>query len=89
MRIRRRATIASTLILPLTILAMMPGKASAGDHRHDGSMAYDAWAGYTVPIQSVYQFPAALVNQPGPQLPIAPLGWIYIPSGEHRVVHRY
>ena len=82
------ARISCALVLGAALFAMMPDTAFALGHPYGSVMDFDAAAGYTVPIQAVYQFPAALVHQPGPQLPIAPSGMIYIPIGEHRVVYR-
>jgi hypothetical protein len=88
MGVRRLATIASAVVLPLAILALMPSTASAWGHRHHDWMSFDASAGYAVPIQTVYQFPAPLVDQPGVNLPVAPPVSLHIWVGEHHVLNR-
>ncbi len=68
MRSVRPATLAGLLFLPL-LWAPMMSKACAGDHADHYRVSQDPSIGYAVPIQHVYQFPAALVFQPGPAIP--------------------
>jgi hypothetical protein len=88
MRVRRVTTIASALVLSLAILALTPGTASAWWHHHHNRMNDDAAAGYAVPIQAVYQFPAVQVNQPGVNVPFAPPVSLHIWIGDHHVLNR-
>jgi hypothetical protein len=55
----------------LTVAAFTPKTASAWTHYDDLWMT-DLAAGYTVPIQLVYQFPGVIVDQP-----TAPWGYTY------------
>ena len=64
MRAVRPATLAGLLFLALSWAPLM-GKARAGDHGDHYWVSQDASIGYAVPIQRVYQFPAAFVSQPG------------------------
>jgi hypothetical protein len=48
----------------LIAIVLMPGTASAWEHGPHGKQWQDPLAGYAVPIQAVYQFPAVLANQP-------------------------
>jgi len=45
----------------------MMSKARAGDHADHCWVSQDPSIGYAVPIQHVYQFPAAFVHHPGPR----------------------
>ncbi len=67
MRSIRPATLASLLLLPLFLAAVM-SHACAGDHADHYQVSQDPSVGYTLPIQRVYQFPAAFVYQPGPRV---------------------
>ncbi len=60
----RLKNLARTATLLVGIAALAPGTASALGHRHHRTAEFDEWAGYAVPIQDVYQDPAALVWQP-------------------------
>jgi hypothetical protein len=60
MGLRRVSRIAHAFALAQVILAGMTGKAFAWGHW----LYKDPSVGYAVPIQTVYQFPAALVSQP-------------------------
>jgi hypothetical protein len=64
MDLRRPTEIASAFVLTLIILVGMPGTASAWEHRCHTGKGYRPSVGYAVPIQNVYQFPAAMVDQP-------------------------
>jgi hypothetical protein len=64
MGLRRKSSVAFASILSLIIIAGMPGTALAGGHRHHTHKSYDPSVGCAVPIQNVYQFPAAIVFQP-------------------------
>jgi hypothetical protein len=88
MRVRCLAQIVSGIILPAAIVAFIPDTAFAWGHRRGTWMEFDAAAGYTVPIQSVYQFPAAQVYQLGVQLPVAPEVPLYVRVGDHHVLNR-
>jgi len=66
MRSVRPATLAGLLFLPL-FWAPMTSQACAGDHADHYRVSQDPSIGYAVPIQRVYQFPAAFVFQPGPR----------------------
>jgi len=83
----RLAKNASILVL-LGAVVLAASKASAGGPGHDDWRIDDARAGYAVPIQAVYQFPAALVNQPGVKPPVAPPVPLHIWVGEHHVINR-
>ena len=82
------ARISCALVLGAALFAMMPDTAFALGHPYGSVMDFDAAAGYTVPIQAVYQFPAALVNQVGVELPVAPPVPLFIRVGEHHVLLR-
>jgi len=60
-RLKHFARIAALVV---TVAALTPGTASALGHRHHATVGFDDWAGYTVPIQVVYQDPASIVWQP-------------------------
>jgi hypothetical protein len=60
----RNTTIAPASIVSLIVLVAVPGTTYAWGHRHHPRHAHDARVGYAASIQSVYQFPAALVGQP-------------------------
>jgi hypothetical protein len=64
MGLRRLTTIATASVLSLVMLVGQPATASAWWDRHQARDVHDAQVGYAVPIQSVYQFPAAIVYQP-------------------------
>jgi len=66
MRSVRPATLAGLLFLPHLWVPLM-SKACAGDHADHYWVSQDPSIGYAVPIQRVYQFPAAFVFQPGPR----------------------
>ena len=68
MRSVRPATMAGLLFLPL-LWAPLMSEACAGDHADHYRVSHDPSIGYAVPIQRVYQFPAAFVFQPGPEIP--------------------
>jgi hypothetical protein len=66
-----RARAASVLVLLVIASLTASPTASAGwGHWHHRWMD-DPSVGYTVPIQAVYQFPAAVGYQPGSYLPFA------------------
>jgi hypothetical protein len=88
MRIRSLAKIVSALVLPAAIVAFMPDTAFGWGHPYGGWMDFDAVAGYAVPIQAVYQFPAAVAFQQGVELPVAPQVPLYIRVGDHHVLNR-
>jgi hypothetical protein len=89
MRVRCLAQIVSAFVLPAAIVALMPDTAFAlGHHQYASTMEYDAAAGYAVPIQDVYQFPAAQVYQLGVQVPVAPGVPLFIRVGDHHVLER-
>jgi hypothetical protein len=88
MRVRCLAQIVSVFVLLAAIVAFMPDTAFAWGHRYGSWMDYDAAAGYTVPIQAVYQFPAAQVYQQGVVLPVATEVPQFIPVGDHHVLLR-
>jgi hypothetical protein len=88
MRIRCLTQIVSALVLPTVIVGLLPGNASAGGHERPTLQAFDSFAGYAVPIADVYQFPAAIVEQPGAQIPLAPPRPLYIKAGDHHVLPR-
>jgi hypothetical protein len=88
MRVRCLAQIVSAFVLPAAIVAFMPDTAFAWGHRYGSWMDYDAAAGYAVPIQAVYQFPAAQVYQVGVVLPVASEVPQFIRVGEHHVLIR-
>lgn len=60
-RLNSFALIAALLV---AIASLTPGTANALGHRHHAAQWSDEWADYAVPIQDVYQYPAALVWQP-------------------------
>jgi hypothetical protein len=84
----RPAKILCALVFGGALFALMPDNGYAWGHDRDALFAYNAWAGYTVPIQAVYQFPAAQVNQLGVELPLAPPVPFFIRVGEHHVLLR-
>jgi hypothetical protein len=89
MRVRCLAQIVSAFVLPAAIVALMPDTAFAlGHHQYASTMEYDAVAGYAVPIQDVYQFPAAQVYQLGVQVPVASGVPLFIRVGDHHVLER-
>jgi hypothetical protein len=89
MRVRCLAQIVSAFVLPAAIVALMPDTAFAlGHHQYASTMEYDAVAGYAVPIQDVYQFPAAQVYQLGVQVPVASGVPLFIRVGDHHVLGR-
>jgi hypothetical protein len=51
-------------LAPLLLTIPMVSQAVAGDHHDHYYVSQDSSIGYTVPIQRVYQFPAAFVFQP-------------------------
>ena len=89
MRIPCLAQVVSALVLPAAIVALMPDTAFAlGHHEYTSTMEYDAAAGYALPIQAVYQFPAAQVYQLGVEVPVAPAVPLFIRVGDHHVLSR-
>jgi hypothetical protein len=63
----KRITIAKAaglLALPFVAASMLGSEARAGDHHDHYWVSRDPAMGYAVPIQHVYQFPAAFVFQP-------------------------
>jgi hypothetical protein len=88
MSVRRLAAIAYALLLTAAVLAVLPGTAFALGDGYDAWSSYDAWAGYAVPIQLVYQFPAAIVHQQGVKPPLAPPAPLYIRVDAHHVINR-
>ena len=70
------------------LVALMPNTAFAWEHRYGSWMDFDASAGYAVPIQAVYQFPAAQVYQAGRSVPVVPDVPLYIRVGDHHVLNR-
>jgi len=60
-RLKNFARIAALLV---AVAALTPGTASALGDRHHAWQGIDDWAGYAIPIQDVYQYPASLVGQP-------------------------
>jgi hypothetical protein len=60
-RVKNFARISALLV---AVAALAPGTAYALGDWHHAWQTSDDWAGYTVPIQDVYQFPASIVWQP-------------------------
>jgi hypothetical protein len=88
MNSRTPAKFSCALVLGGALFAAMPDTAFAWGNQYGSVMDFDAWSGYTVPIQAVYQFPAALVNQRGVELPVAPPVPLFIRVDEHHVLLR-
>jgi hypothetical protein len=85
---RTPAKISFALALAFALVALMPETANALGHPYGSWMEFDASAGYALPIQAVYQFPAAVAYQQGVELPIAPPVPLYIRVGDHHVLNR-
>jgi hypothetical protein len=64
MGIARLTNLTRLAALLIAITALTTGKANAQHLAHHGGLFLDEWAGYAVPIQDVYQFPASIVWQP-------------------------
>src|SRR5262249_45386722 len=64
MGIARLTDFSRLAALLIVITAFSTGTANAQHFGHHGGLVFDEWAGYAVPIQDVYQFPAAIVWQP-------------------------
>jgi hypothetical protein len=88
MNIRTSAKRLCALVLGGALCALMPETAFAWGHPYGSVMDFDAWNGYTVAIQDVYQFPASIVWQRGVELPIAPPVPLFIRVDEHHVLLR-
>src|SRR5262249_14690586 len=61
---RPRSRSVAAVVVAVVALAAAPGDASAWGRRHRWKGQGGPWEGYAVPLQSVYQFPAAFVFQP-------------------------
>ena len=64
MEIARLTTLSRLSALMIVITALTTGTANAQHVGHHAGLVLDEWAGYAVPIQDVYQFPASIVWQP-------------------------
>jgi hypothetical protein len=64
MGIARLTNLGRLAALLIVITAFSTGTANAQHLGHHAGLVFDDWAGYAVPIQDVYQFPAAVVWQP-------------------------
>jgi hypothetical protein len=88
MMLRTPRTISFALALAVASVALMPDTAFGGEHQYGSWMDFDASAGYAVPIQVVYQFPAAQVYQVGVHVPVVPNVPLFVQIGEHHVLNR-
>jgi hypothetical protein len=88
MQVRFLSKIVPVAVVTAAVLANLPAGASAGWFSHPPLQVFDQMNGYAVPIEDVWQFPAAIVEQQGVVVPIAPPRPLYIRAGEHHVILR-
>ena len=89
MNFRTIVKISFALALALALVGLTPETAVALGHRLrqlDGFRRFGGLCG--VPIQAVYQFPAAVAFQQGVEIPVAPEVPLYVRVGNHHVLNR-